>query len=332
MYVSFDDLVITAISPYPTVIDPNNSIDWTRCGIPGGIPFYPNRKNVLDFGAIADGVTDNKNVFQNALDAAESGTAVYIPPGDYKIFGPLYLPEGVVLRGECPTDTRLFFDMNGTTFSCIEILKYDYGTFTPVSSGLDKGSTILTVIDPSNFIIGEAAELQQDNDPSIMYMDPTWIQTWATNAVGQLFRVVDINGNQITLDRPLFIDYNPAMNPVLRPIGLIENAGLENFYIERLDASDGNTIYFRNAAKCWVRNIESQMTYRTHVMLNRSMDCEVSGNYLHHSHDYGGGGHGYGVDVLVHGTSNLIENNIFEHLRHSMMVHLGATGNVFGYN
>jgi len=46
----------------------------------------------------------------------------------------------------------------------------------------------------------------------------------------------------------------------------------------------------------------------------------------------GGGGHGYGVELGFHVSDCLIENNIFKHLRHSMMVHLGANGNVFGYN
>jgi hypothetical protein len=48
--------------------------------------------------------------------------------------------------------------------------------------------------------------------------------------------------------------------------------------------------------------------------------------------DYGGGGHGYGVELVTHTTSALVQNNIFRHLRHSMMVHVGANGNVLGYN
>jgi hypothetical protein len=39
-----------------------------------------------------------------------------------------------------------------------------------------------------------------------------------------------------------------------------------------------------------------------------------------------------GVGMGQHVTDCLIENNIFKHLRHAMLVQVGACGNVFGYN
>jgi hypothetical protein len=60
--------------------------------------------------------------------------------------------------------------------------------------------------------------------------------------------------------------------------------------------------------------------------------AEFRDSYFHHAFDYGGGGHGYGVSLGFHTTDCLVENNIFRHLRHAMMVQVGACGNVFGYN
>jgi hypothetical protein len=57
-----------------------------------------------------------------------------------------------------------------------------------------------------------------------------------------------------------------------------------------------------------------------------------SNNYLHHAHDYGGGGHGYGIDTISHTSDCLIIDNVFRSLRHSMMTHVGTSGNVFAYN
>jgi len=53
---------------------------------------------------------------------------------------------------------------------------------------------------------------------------------------------------------------------------------------------------------------------------------------MHHGFDYGGGGRAYGV--MLHSTTNecLVEDNIYERLRHSMIVQSGANGNVFAYN
>ncbi len=59
---------------------------WTTC--------------VLDFGAKADGKTDDAAAFQAALDAAAGkGGIVFAPAGTYVIAGALSVPQGVMLRG-----------------------------------------------------------------------------------------------------------------------------------------------------------------------------------------------------------------------------------------
>ncbi len=58
--------------------------------------------NVKDFGAKADGTTDDTAAFQSALYAAEAigGGVVFAPAGKYAIKGNLYVPSTVQLRGE----------------------------------------------------------------------------------------------------------------------------------------------------------------------------------------------------------------------------------------
>ncbi len=56
--------------------------------------------DVLDFGAIADGKTDNTKAFQAVLDkAAEKGGTVHVPSGQFRIAGTLNLPPAVALVG-----------------------------------------------------------------------------------------------------------------------------------------------------------------------------------------------------------------------------------------
>ena len=61
----------------------------------------PDQFNVLNFGAIADGKTDNTASFQNALDAAAKagGGIVYAPRGSYFFAGSLNVPDAVTLAG-----------------------------------------------------------------------------------------------------------------------------------------------------------------------------------------------------------------------------------------
>lgn len=61
----------------------------------------PDHYSVLDFGAKADGQTDDTAAFQKALDAAgqAGGGVVYAPRGNYFFAGHLDVPVGVALEG-----------------------------------------------------------------------------------------------------------------------------------------------------------------------------------------------------------------------------------------
>ncbi|QGQ98997.1 S-layer protein [Paenibacillus psychroresistens] len=58
--------------------------------------------NVMDFGAVGDGVADDTESFLNVLVAAkgDGGGVVFVPSGQYKITENLQIPTGVTLRGD----------------------------------------------------------------------------------------------------------------------------------------------------------------------------------------------------------------------------------------
>ncbi len=256
---------------------------------------------------------------------------VYIPHGAYKISGSLKLGyNGTVLRGDGPDRTRLYF-YDPTTSACIEILYYGRGNWQGVS-GYTKDTTTLTVEDGSQFTVGEFAEIQQANDPEVMYTDPKWDQSWAADAVGQLLEVTDVQGNEVSFKTALHIDFSSSLDPRIRPQRFVTNSGIEDLYIELKTNTDVSTILLKNSAYCWVKNIESYHTKKCHVAGESALGIVVRDSYFHRSYDYGGGGHGYGVSLGLHCTDWLVENNSFDSLRHATMTHIGANGNVFGYN
>jgi hypothetical protein len=66
--------------------------------------------NVLDYGAVGDGVTDNTAAIQAALTAG-AGKAVYIPAGNYKLTSYVSVPNNTTVYGD-GVPSRLF--ANGT--------------------------------------------------------------------------------------------------------------------------------------------------------------------------------------------------------------------------
>jgi hypothetical protein len=319
----------------PAPIPDDRRIEW-RPGVPGGIPdpataCPASAPSVREFGAVGDGTTDDAAAFQAAVDAAADGTAVRVPAGTYLLRTGLTIDHGVVLCGEGPAASRLLFDCPEVG---VAMLTYDRGDFVAVVGGATKGSTTLTVADGSGFTVGEYAELQQDNDWSVMDPENVWrSESWVPAAsVGQLFRVTAAAGTVLTVEPPVTFDYVSAMNPVVRPLGLVEGAGLQGLYLARLEGGDAGTVQMKNAAGCWMRDVEGENTMTANVGMESALWCEVRDSYFHHAWDYGGGGHGYGVTLGLHVTGVLVENNVFVHLRHAMMVQVGATANVFGYN
>ena len=82
----------------------------------------------------------------------------------------------------------------------------------------------------------------------------------------------------------------------------------------------------------WIRRVESDWTERYHVSVSESLHLEFRDSYFHDAESRGDGGEGYGVSLAHLVTGALVENNIFSDVRHAMILQMGATGNVFGYN
>jgi len=221
----------------------------------------------------------------------------------------------------------LSFNLGGTR-NAVQIS----GSFSPndsssFSAAAIKGAQTIDVLDASSFVVGDYLHIIQ-NDSNLMFSN------WAYGTYGQIVRVVAINGNQISLDSELRLDYDLSRTPFVRKIIPAQNVGIECLKIKRLDASAGQTtnIAFLYAANCWLKGIESELTNFAHVGISRSTNIVVQNSYFHDAHAFGGGGQGYGVVMQETSNECLVENNHFRRLRHSILSQSGANGNVSAYN
>jgi hypothetical protein len=319
-------LYFVCASPDPAhaaIIPSNRIIDW-KPGIPGGIPTYPVGVNVKDHGARGDGRTDDTKAIQSAIDACPAGRAVYIPEGSYRLTGELRIfAKGIVLRGAGMNKTLL---MNESTTGSILKFSNSGGSSVSVTGGYARGSRTITVRDAASFKANDTVMISQENDPAVVV-----VMDYMKRTMAQIFKIDSISGNTLTVNRPLYFSYNPSRDILLTKIVPIKGAGVEDLYMRRVRDGGGDNIEIINGVNCWVRNVHSHMVRKWHVRLRQSYACEVRESYFQDGHQFSGDST-YGVGCFSRSTDNLIENNIFYRMRHSMIIEWGGSGNVYGYN
>lgn len=325
-------LIIISFSVNAKVIPESKRVNWSAAGYQGDIPNPSLIVDVTNFGAVGNGTTDNYQSIVGAINSLQGNMGViYFPAGDYLINSAINLPDSIIIRGKTPDSTILEFDLNGSAINCINVSKAQASSFTGITSGFTKGSLSIIVADTSQFTQGNYAEIRQENGD--WDINPA---SWAEYSVGQIVKIKNISADTLFLENPLRIDYDEALNPEIRKVEPKFNVGIENLKIKRLDCPEeggGSNIYFDFAAQCWVKGVESDKSVGSHIMLSKSTQVEITECYFHDAFTYDGTAtRGYGVTLSHHTGECLVEDNIFKHLRHAMMIKTGANGNVFGYN
>ncbi len=309
---------------------------WNTAGVT--LESIPNPRtilNVRDYGAVGDGVTNDYAAFTNAIASLSNKPGVvFVPAGSYYIRSPLNLRSGVILRGQSSTNTTLTFSTNFFS-QCINISGSAFGPFQFIQSGATLFSSQVTVTNAGVFTVGKYVSIR-------MYHPGDWgLSDWGTNNIGQIQKVTAITGNVVTLDQPLRVDYSPYEPQIATLNTPMTNAGVENLKITRdfsaatsteIDRNNKFTIRIAYAADCWVRGCDLYKCFGGHVGMEYATHNEVRGNYFEEAHEYDGGGSGYGVRLEYYSCQNLVENNIYRKLRHSMLYQIGANANVLGYN
>ena len=92
--------------------------------------------NVVQYGAVGDGVTDDVQAFKKAISEAQNfgGGTVFIPEGAYYLSEALTLPNNVVLRGEYDTPEISGYGGGTTILTDYDATGYYKGAFLTLSS------------------------------------------------------------------------------------------------------------------------------------------------------------------------------------------------------
>ncbi|RME21985.1 MAG: hypothetical protein D6800_11520, partial [Candidatus Zixiibacteriota bacterium] len=256
------------------------------------LPFVGTQLNVLDFGAVGDGLHDDSQAFLDAIAELDSG-AIYIPAGRYKITRVLrILKPNVVLRGAGPDRSILYFptplnDIEpnwSETTSGRRTSNYSWaGGFIYISGGFgsrelsqvvqpaSRGEFELTLSSTAGLQLEQEIEIYQHDNPDnslawhIYSGDPGNVgKLNGTTRVSLVTRITRIDGERIVFDRPLRFDVALQWDPVIRSFEpSVTECGVENLGFEfpnrpyegHFTELGYNAVAMSRVVNCWVKNI-----------------------------------------------------------------------------
>ena len=336
-------LAISFAKPKAQQLPSSRIIDWTTSGLDSAtIPLVWDTVDVTSsaVGLDSSGTFDNHSLFQAALNnfaLFPNPTVFYFPSGRYIFNTVINVPGSRILQGASSESTTF---LSFTKTHCFTIGRFQLDTAREVISGNHKSSKTLTLSSVAGLKPEMYLDLYQANDSTKMETTnpTTWNQVWAKDSKGLIVKIVSVDTitNSITLQTELPVDLDDLSGNGyvrLQALPMTEFVGFQDFKLSTQDSTmQGHSFYFRQVGNSWICGIESSVTRKYHVALERCANMKISGSYFHHSYNYGGGGSGYGVECGFHTSRVLVVNNIFNNLRHSILLHLGANSNVYAYN
>lgn len=305
----------------------SRSVDWSSSGNTTGLSLSSNFINFVSIGGNNSGNVANDGILDTILaNISNQGAIIYFPNGNYLFNEKIILKSNIQIIGESSDNTIFTFNLTNPT-DAIEINGNITSIQTLVSSDLFKDNTSVFVTDASSFQVGDYIKII-DNDVTKI------TSSWAIESTGQIIKIIAINGNEIQISNAIRRNYLLTDTPKIIKLNMISNVGIERITIQRQDATVNQTsnISLNYVINSNINCIKSYNCNFSHIVINNSANIEVVGSYFKDAFAYGDGGQGYGV-VLQYNTGKcLINNNIFNHLRHSMLLQAGANGNVLSYN
>lgn len=277
------------------------------------------------------------SAINTASNSSSSGSYVVVKlkAGTYIINNAIELGPNdkyIILRGEGKGQTFIKKGSSSNSSTIIEVKGLESSTKFYISSFNSSDNSITLSSSTASLQAGDYVDIQVPNG--------SWHNSnnsQETDLLGQVVKIKSkISSTKYILEDDFSFVWNLANSenktPYFNKLTLVNNIGFEEFTIESLNGNPGHLFYLNYSKNIWVREIESFNAVNSHFHISHSTQIEVRRNYIHHAQNYGVGGHGYGVVLIRRTTNSLVEDNIFQSLRHAMLLASGANRNVFGYN
>jgi hypothetical protein len=284
--------------PWSGILDPSRAIDWSKVGVPGGIP---TRTTVCATPTLAAG-SGNANANATAINQAISNCAgsnqvVSITAGTWYIGGSGLLFQGtsnLTLRGAGPDQTFLVFTAGNWCHSgmggdiCIVNSSNPDWDGSPANTanwtaGLAQGSTSVTLSSNSNLQVGMNLILDQADDSSdtgnvyvcqtqnVCSQQPGSQNGRPGRGQAQIVTVTSISGTGPYVVGITPGVYMPNFRPGQSPGAWWDNSppitgvGIENISLDHSASTMAAGTFLYNAYGCWLKNVRDVQSDHKHV-------------------------------------------------------------------
>lgn len=218
-----------------------------------------------------------------------------------------------------------------------------YGDPVLLAADAVRGTRVLMLPEGHGLRVGERIALEAPATPRWNALVGNQAR-WGTYRANQ-YEVVGVDGERVTLNQPLRIDFPVIDGAFVRRIGVLSGGGVEDFSLEQVRKTDTTGlekeplimwypiedlwtggITFNYVWDGMIRNVEIRNAGRNPVYLTKSKFCEIRDCRVDGALFLGNGGTGYAG--LERSYDCLIDGLETHGLRHSPNVQWSASGNV----
>lgn len=296
--------------------------DWKNAGVEA---YTYKRTTNIDLKCPDDQTCDQ--ALKTVLENRPAGYLIInVPEGEWYFNSTIRLPGGVQLKGKA-RKTRLIFELDERDH-CISI---SGSAMTregfSAQRGIKRGEQYVELRNDNAFIPGDLIRVVF-NDTHLVTRD------WGRGQVGQINKVVEVQGNKIFVESAWRMDFDLNRNLHIHKMNPVKDVSITDIDIVRRTSSSRqvSNIYVLRAHRVEIDNVYSDSCVYAHVDVRESRNIRIQACSFFEAHSYGEGGRAYGV-ILHSGTAEaLVVDNAFSRLRHAMIVQSGANGNAFAYN
>ena len=343
------------------VLSSNRAIDWSRAGIPGGIPSsgWTQCGSTIASGASA-------STINAALAACAANHYVQLGAGTFP-GGIKWTKSNVALRGMGADQTTIqgsgstsCFGEGGMVAACSNDGTYANSPPAAINwtAGYAKGTTVLTLSSVSGIVAGQTMLFLDQCDDGLSGSNCSGTSTdngnyfvcsdgyssaghgcgteEGTNAYRphraqiQIVVPVSVNtaNNQVTIAAPgLYApNWRSGQSPQVWIVQPIIQAGLENLSVDS-SASGNNGFFVWNGYQCWSSGVRYVDSGKSAIFFFQNAHAVAQSNYIYDSQD----SDPYGIQFEIQSDA-LVVNNIIQQNRSPIVLNGPSTGGVFAYN